>query len=143
MKQWNGLEIQYTKNSNGWESGFTTLPQAWLVRANSKAKCIAKTIEILSSRTLDDVNDSITKYRSRQRRHKLMESSLFRSLFYRVFGTELYRYNDVRMRMLLGVNYFDAIKFDTWLQVPDGQSTWDVIESRFGKLGVRIIKELM
>lgn len=38
---------------------------------------------------------------------------------------------------------FNVVAFDKWLKVPDGVSTWSVIQKRYGDEGIRIIERLV
>ena len=56
--------------------------------------------------------------------------------FFRVFHFQLSRYTD----LIIG---FDVIKLDEDLHTPEGMSTADIIQERYGKEGFKLVKELM
>jgi len=56
--------------------------------------------------------------------------------FNRTFGISLHGFVDI----LTG---FDIVKFGEWLEVPDGISTKDFVEEKYGDKGVKIIEALI
>jgi len=57
--------------------------------------------------------------------------------FLRIFRRPL---SDFWEGNLLG---FDVIEFDEWLQPPDGTSTRDIVEQKYGTDGVKLIERLL
>lgn len=62
-----------------------------------------------------------------------------RDEFWEIFGKNISRYYSYSM-MLAG---FDIVTFDKDIGTPDGESTKDFIEKKFGNRAVEIINELL
>ena len=62
----------------------------------------------------------------------------------RVHGDEFYATFKLFLRKFVHPMFgFDVIKFDAWLEVPDGVSTIDHIKERFGQAGVDVVNRLL
>lgn len=58
------------------------------------------------------------------------------TLFLAVFGKPLADFYD-------GIFGFDVVRFDEWLEVPDGTSTKDFIHTKHGQEAVELIERLL
>ncbi len=70
--------------------------------------------------------------------------------FSNIFGQELERYMDARMLIVCRALMFDVVEFCDWLErkypnecKADGVSYKDVVFSKFGKGGVKLIEKLI
>ena len=66
--------------------------------------------------------------------HKLLHENKVK--FYQIFSITLSKY-------LNQITGFDLVEFDRRIKVPDGISTKDFIETKYGKVGVTIIENLI